>query len=97
MIRLLIFVFFFFSSRRRHTRLQDDWSSDVCSPDLEERSRPRFVFISTLEGTKRMRGLFERLSARACRASDRASFRENKSNGEGPHGRSTRSATSAAW
>src|SRR2546426_8025550 len=27
-------VFFFFSSRRRHTRLQGDWSSDVCSSDL---------------------------------------------------------------
>src|SRR5256885_8213704 len=28
------FFFFFFSSRRRHTRLQGDWSSDVCSSDL---------------------------------------------------------------
>src|SRR3989454_1642068 len=28
-------VFFFFSSRRRHTRLQGDWSSDVCSSDLQ--------------------------------------------------------------
>src|SRR5256885_3977751 len=28
--------FFFFSSRRRHTRLQGDWSSDVCSSDLFE-------------------------------------------------------------
>src|SRR5262249_58393502 len=28
------FVFFFFSSRRRHTRLVSDWSSDVCSSDL---------------------------------------------------------------
>src|SRR5256885_10564088 len=27
---------FFFSSRRRHTRLQGDWSSDVCSSDLRE-------------------------------------------------------------
>src|SRR2546426_2345221 len=27
-------VVFFFSSRRRHTRLQGDWSSDVCSSDL---------------------------------------------------------------
>src|SRR5256885_13914022 len=27
-------MFFFFSSRRRHTRLQGDWSSDVCSSDL---------------------------------------------------------------
>src|SRR5256885_5304800 len=26
---------FFFSSRRRHTRLQGDWSSDVCSSDLK--------------------------------------------------------------
>src|SRR6266446_9750645 len=28
-----ILSFFFFSSRRRHTRLQGDWSSDVCSSD----------------------------------------------------------------
>src|SRR5256886_5611627 len=27
--------FFFFSSRRRHTRFDCDWSSDVCSSDLE--------------------------------------------------------------
>src|SRR6266571_8008286 len=27
-------VIFFFSSRRRHTRLTCDWSSDVCSSDL---------------------------------------------------------------
>src|SRR3712207_9189920 len=26
---------FFFSSRRRHTRYWRDWSSDVCSSDLE--------------------------------------------------------------
>src|SRR5256886_16671335 len=29
-----ILVFFFFSSRRRHTRFDCDWSSDVCSSDL---------------------------------------------------------------
>src|SRR6267143_5023915 len=28
------FCFFFFSSRRRHTRWNCDWSSDVCSSDL---------------------------------------------------------------
>src|SRR3989442_8669741 len=28
-------MFFFFSSRRRHTRCGRDWSSDVCSSDLE--------------------------------------------------------------
>src|SRR5690242_21250596 len=31
-----LFLFFFFSSRRRHTRLTCDWSSDVCSSDLLE-------------------------------------------------------------
>src|SRR3989454_3814288 len=35
------FVFFFFSSRRRHTRLQGDWSSDVCSSDLGTLRRDR--------------------------------------------------------
>src|SRR2546430_5493560 len=29
-----IVYFFFFSSRRRHTRFDCDWSSDVCSSDL---------------------------------------------------------------
>src|SRR3712207_6921518 len=28
-------LFFFFSSRRRHTRYWRDWSSDVCSSDLD--------------------------------------------------------------
>src|SRR5205085_9361099 len=31
---LLVSLFFFFSSRRRHTRFDCDWSSDVCSSDL---------------------------------------------------------------
>src|SRR5205807_3162387 len=29
---------FFFSSRRRHTSLRGDWSSDVCSSDLLRRA-----------------------------------------------------------
>src|SRR6266446_6833963 len=32
---MVFMFFFFFSSRRRHTRLQGDWSSDVCSSDLQ--------------------------------------------------------------
>src|SRR2546426_8632497 len=36
-------AFFFFSSRRRHTRLQGDWSSDVCSSDLD----PQAIFYAT--------------------------------------------------
>src|SRR6266542_4841739 len=34
-------IFFFFSSRRRHTRCYRDWSSDVCSSDLERVSAAR--------------------------------------------------------
>src|SRR2546430_16842124 len=30
----LVVTLFFFSSRRRHTRFDCDWSSDVCSSDL---------------------------------------------------------------
>src|SRR2546426_7654376 len=45
---------FFFSSRRRHTRLQGDWSSDVCSSDLfthlsfrgAPRREPAFKYLS---------------------------------------------------
>src|SRR5690606_22529173 len=32
---VILLFFFFFSSRRRHTRFSRDWSSDVCSSDLE--------------------------------------------------------------
>src|SRR2546430_6946923 len=32
---------FFFSSRRRHTRFDCDWSSDVCSSDLAQNSANR--------------------------------------------------------
>src|SRR5206468_4551073 len=46
--------FFFFSSRRRHTRSDRDWSSDVCSSDLDtlprdgRRSRDRARAVSGL-------------------------------------------------
>src|SRR2546430_4171432 len=33
-MRVCVVHFFFFSSRRRHTRFDCDWSSDVCSSDL---------------------------------------------------------------
>src|SRR5467141_2682739 len=44
---------FFFSRRRRHTRFKCDWSSDVCSSDLETRNhthdrRPRIEHIETI-------------------------------------------------
>src|SRR5256886_8573308 len=40
-IRMSGVIFFFFSSRRRHTRFDCDWSSDVCSSDLDLGS-PRY-------------------------------------------------------
>src|SRR2546430_6457294 len=35
MVIFSILCVFFFSSRRRHTRFDCDWSSDVCSSDLK--------------------------------------------------------------
>src|SRR2546429_6662360 len=40
---------FFFSSRRRHTRCSRDWSSDVCSSDLE-------IVVGKLLALKLLRG-----------------------------------------
>src|SRR6266511_1860773 len=40
--------FFFFSSRRRHTRFSRDWSSDVCSSDLEDRGQYLRVILTEL-------------------------------------------------
>src|SRR5690606_6191030 len=37
--------FFFFSSRRRHTRFSRDWSSDVCSSDLDDEQMIDGAFI----------------------------------------------------
>src|SRR5205807_4059184 len=42
----------FFSSRRRHTRLQGDWSSDVCSSDLSwEKQVFQFSSVATFSMT----------------------------------------------
>src|SRR5437762_13154420 len=45
-------MFFFFSSRRRHTRYIGDWSSDVCSSDLDSSnvSLKHVVVTTTLSG-----------------------------------------------
>ena len=39
-------MFFFFSSRRRHTRSDRDWSSDVCSSDLESDVATAVAFLA---------------------------------------------------
>src|SRR6267143_5067906 len=40
---LVLIFFFFFSSRRRHTRWNCDWSSDVCSSDLDAPQNVRAI------------------------------------------------------
>src|SRR2546430_7537300 len=42
-------MFFFFSSRRRHTRFDCDWSSDVCSSDLKREQVVQFFHDHTSE------------------------------------------------
>src|SRR5256886_4632302 len=43
---------FFFSSRRRHTRFDCDWSSDVCSSDLEfHRCTPPAALVMASSGS----------------------------------------------
>src|SRR5690606_40464479 len=56
---------FFFSSRRRHTRFSRDWSSDVCSSDLQghltisvtDESRASLVERLQLFGAAQEKGL----------------------------------------
>src|SRR5260370_20391996 len=43
---------FFFSSRRRHTRCKCDWSSDVCSSDLEEEGLCWVEDLNSSRGTQ---------------------------------------------
>src|SRR5205807_2911541 len=51
----MVLLNFFFSSRRRHTRLQGDWSSDVCSSDLR---------ITTTEASEARLAATDALAAR---------------------------------
>src|SRR5256885_10017649 len=59
MIRVLCesVCLFFFSSRRRHTRLQGDWSSDVCSSDLTRELNDFLSSTRTFELKSKVAGL----------------------------------------
>src|SRR5207249_5512156 len=59
-----------FSSRRRHTRSKRDWSSDVCSSDLERGSKGRFGDFEQVHATNRFgdcfsseRSFFDRITS----------------------------------
>src|SRR5256885_7478366 len=54
MLDICLALVFFFSSRRRHTRLQGDWSSDVCSSDLSAVGLGK-VSVTVLPATRRVR------------------------------------------
>src|SRR5688572_32452427 len=43
---------FFFSSRRRHTRFDCDWSSDVCSSDLALSGKSRRMLLHDAAGVR---------------------------------------------
>src|SRR5688572_624291 len=66
----IFLFFFFFSSRRRHTRFDCDWSSDVCSSDLDptripvsrERSVKNFSRRNSPESFRSRPSLEDRLS-----------------------------------
>src|SRR5260370_23640919 len=51
-------LIFFFSSRRRHTRFKCDWSSDVCSSDLERERQQGLFDRATYDAlAERVRGI----------------------------------------
>src|SRR5690242_403059 len=49
-------MYFFFSSRRRHTRLTCDWSSDVCSSDLAGAHQSAQIELVEISLHERRRG-----------------------------------------
>src|SRR5215475_14836331 len=71
-------IFFFFSSRRRHTRFSRDWSSDVCSSDLEGLPAGgtviRWTFSGGIPCVQR-----SRMSGSSCRSEERRVGKECRS------------------
>src|SRR2546429_5782184 len=86
-------MFFFFSSRRRHTRCSRDWSSDVCSSDLNSQRHRLQTFVHEQRRGKKCihaNGLpqwpREQAAVRVCKTQeagheDRKSTRLNSSHG----------------
>src|SRR2546430_12179604 len=59
-----MYAFFFFSSRRRHTRFDCDWSSDVCSSDLGDHEELLTMHAGNQDRAKSKREHGEENSAR---------------------------------
>src|SRR5690625_7987956 len=85
-------LFFFFSSRRRHTRWPRDWSSDVCSSDLNVAVGHGAVLHRRQGLAARAPGAPARLdAARGVRSEERRVGKECRSGG-GPDGQKERDA-----
>src|SRR2546426_3547301 len=87
---------FFFSSRRRHTRLQGDWSSDVCSSDLLSLGRIYLGPTDPMQGppgdTARARAVLDTAEQAFARAAALLGVA-----GSSPEGDSARVLRVAAW
>src|SRR3989475_8885096 len=70
-------VFFFFSSRRRHTRFDCDWSSDVCSSDLLT-GEVEDVELDELQGVHGLRALRVTIDLRNPRIDRRVRSEERR-------------------
>src|SRR2546430_2798537 len=83
-------IIFFFSSRRRHTRFDCDWSSDVCSSDLVRDCGPQSHIPGEIAGPQRRRKGSRtadcELSWRAARAGNEGSVQEGTAGETGARG-----------
>src|SRR2546430_15731843 len=75
-------MFFFFSSRRRHTRFDCDWSSDVCSSDLSPANAARY----RAAGINTFVALWKGPTEEQLKALKSAGMKERKRGGEGKRG-----------
>src|SRR5690606_40608544 len=76
--------FFFFSSRRRHTRFSRDWSSDVCSSDLDRTARVGAKQGQTRDPADRQRPLGGREDEARAAGADRGGGGRRIAGVEGP-------------
>src|SRR5437764_5919187 len=78
-------IFFFFSSRRRHTRYIGDWSSDVCSSDLEMIQRRPGIDPRTVLGKGKLDELLIRAMQLGARSEERRVGKECRSRWSSEH------------
>src|SRR6201988_5490963 len=84
----------FFSSRRRHTRSDRDWSSDVCSSDLRYFNPEALKYLNRLSDHLFVLRSEERRVGKSVDLGGRRIIKKKKKNTkETPHGRSGSSAT----